>query len=384
MDFNLSRATQSCTDSEASGVERGSTANAALFEHPVVPVVLSGGGGTRLWPLSTEEVPKQFLPLTGPTSLFQEALSRVADRGSFREPIVVSSARHRDLCQAALSNTGDGTRVILEPFGRNTAAAIAMAAETARGLHGGDALLLVMPSDHVIEDVCAFHAAIVAGEAAAREGRLVTFGIVPASPETGYGYIRMGQPLSPESGARQALRFVEKPPLADAKAMVADGQYLWNAGIFLFRADAILAALETYAPAIAAAAVEAITAGGSDGCSVLPNEASLAACPSEPIDTAVMERSDQVAVVPMSPGWSDLGSWDALADLGSSGAKAGPVTLLDSSGCYVRSDGPEIAAYGVDNLIIVAAGNRILVMPRGRSQEIRSLLAAMPISHGPR
>lgn len=342
----------------------------------IVPVVLSGGGGSRLWPFSTNETPKQFLPLIGSRSLFQEALDRVRDRLRFAAPIVVCNQRHGALCEAALYGEADA-RLVLEPCARNTAAAIAMAAEVAREDHGEDALILVMPSDHLIDDMPAFHAAISAGEPAARAGRLVTFGIRPDCPDTGYGYLHMGEEFGDAPGVRAVARFVEKPALELAEEMIAGGEHLWNAGIFLFEAATLLREVDSLAPAIGRCARDAVSTAARDGIRIVPSQEALDDCPSESIDYAVMEHSARVAVVPMSPGWSDLGSWDALAALVGAAGPDGPITALDCDGCFFRSDGLQVAALGVRDLIVVASGQRILILPRGRSQEVKQLLSAM-------
>jgi mannose-1-phosphate guanylyltransferase/mannose-6-phosphate isomerase len=343
----------------------------------IVPVVLSGGGGSRLWPFSTNETPKQFLPLVGAKSLFHLALDRVRDRLRFSAPIVVGSLRHADLSAGELLSEGDDARLILEPCARNTAPAIAMAAAVAREMYGENTLILVMPSDHVIEDVPSFHEAVAAGEPAARAGRLVTFGIRPSGPDTGYGYLEMGDGVAGAPGVKEVRRFVEKPRLDIAEQMVASGEYLWNAGIFLFSADKLLDEMIHLAPAITRAALQAVEQGKRDGIRITVDEAALAECPSESIDYAVMEHSSLVAVVPMSPGWSDLGSWDALAALIGGETPNGPVTALDCDSCYIRSDGVQVAALGVRDLIIVASGQRLLILPRGRSQEVKKLLSMM-------
>lgn len=347
----------------------------------IVPVVLSGGGGTRLWPFSTKEKPKQFLPLVNQTSLFEQALGRVEDRSAFRSPIVVTSVQHAELCEEHLGDDGNA-RLILETCGRNTAPAIAMAALVALELHGEDALMLVMPSDHVIEDVAAFHEAVRAGEVAARRGRLVTFGIRPAGPETGYGYLQVGGELADAAGVREVARFVEKPELEVAEVMVAGGDHLWNAGIFLLPAAAFLEEAARTCPAIVEAARAAIEASGRDGIRIVPDPDLLSACPAESVDYAVLELSSRVAVVPMSPGWSDVGSWDALAALVGEAAHEGPVTAIDCDNCYIRSDGVEVAALGVRDLIVVAAGGKLLILPRGRSQEVKKLLSVMDLRVG--
>lgn len=372
MDFDSFRGVFASTDrSQESSLRSNGSSNGMNL---IVPVVLSGGGGTRLWPFSTAEMPKQFLPLIGDSSLFQQALGRVSDREQFASTIVVGSLLHADLCERELGKA-EQSRLILEPCARNTAPAIVMAASVVEEMHGPDALLLVMPSDHVIEDVAVFHEAIAKAELAARDGRLVTFGIRPTGPDTGYGYLHMGAEVAP--GVMEVARFVEKPTYEVAEAMVVGGEHLWNAGIFLFRAGTLLEEAARVAPEIARCATEAIKAASVDGIRITPDVAILSECPSDSIDYAIMENASNVAVVPMSPGWSDLGSWDALADLVGSGAPTGPVTALECEDCYIRSDGLEIAAFGVRDLIVVASGGRLLVLPRGRSQEVKRLLSTM-------
>jgi len=342
----------------------------------IVPVILSGGGGSRLWPFSTQKTPKQFLPLIENKCLFEHALERVRNRLGFSAPIVVGSAQHADLCEELLSVDGEEARLILEPCARNTAPAVVMAAAVALELYE-DALILVMPSDHVIEKIDEFHQAIKAGEAAARAGRLVTFGVRPTSPDTGYGYLQTGGDVAGAPGVQDVIRFVEKPQLDVAEQMLTRGDHLWNAGIFLFRARTLLAEAVQTCPAIAEAAVHAVTAAEWKGIRISPDAEALARCPSESIDYAVMELSSRVAVVPMSPGWSDLGSWDALASLLGGAAPVGPITTVDCESCYIRSDGVQVAALGVRDLIIVASGGHLLILPRGRSQEVKKLLSAM-------
>jgi mannose-1-phosphate guanylyltransferase/mannose-1-phosphate guanylyltransferase/mannose-6-phosphate isomerase len=342
----------------------------------IVPVVLSGGAGSRLWPFSTEDTPKQFLSFTGTKSLFELTLDRVRDRNRFHAPIVVASARHADLCERELAHESDDARLLLEPCARNTAPAIAMAAHAALEIYGEDCLLLVMPSDHVINDVAAFQQAIATAEAAARAERLVTFGIEPSSPDTGFGYIQAGAELG-ATGALEVLRFVEKPQLESAERMVAAEDHYWNAGIFLFRAGTFLQELTKFAPAITLAAEQAVKRGERAGRRLTADQEALNDCPSESVDYAVMEHSSKVAVIPMSPGWSDLGSWDALASLLSGADSHGPITALDCNDCFIRTDGLQVAALGVRDLIIVASGQRLLIVPRGRSQEVKKLLSAM-------
>lgn len=336
----------------------------------IVPIVLSGGSGTRLWPLSTAERPKQFLALTGPTSLFRQTLERVADRAAYAAPIVVANAAHEGLCLAEMA---DGGQLLFEPVARNTAAAIAMAAEIAREQHGDDALLLVMPSDHLIADPGAFHAAVAAGAAAAGSGRLVTFGVCPTGPDTGYGYIKAGGMIDGAAGAREVARFTEKPDRDAAERMLGEGGYFWNGGIFLFTAGTFLEELERLAGDIARSARQAIADGEREGTIIRPARANLEHCPSISVDYAVMERSNRVAMVPLDAGWSDVGSWDAIAELASAALEDERITAVNSSNCYVRTDGLKVGLLGVEDLLVVAVGDRVLIMRKGHSQQVKQL-----------
>ncbi|MEZ0497906.1 mannose-1-phosphate guanylyltransferase/mannose-6-phosphate isomerase [Sphingomonas sp. IW22] len=342
----------------------------------IVPVILSGGSGTRLWPMSRPERPKQFLALTAAQTMLQLTAARATGE-AFAAPIVVANTAHADQVATQLAEAGCAAQtIVLEPMARNTAPAIALAAVAAGS---GNAPLLVMPSDHVIADVPAFHAAIRRALPLVEDGWLVTFGITPDAPETGYGYIQVGEPLA--EGVHRVARFVEKPPFEAAQAMVAAGDHAWNGGIFLFRADAYLAALAEFAPAMLDAAKRAMAGADRDGICVRPEAAAFGGSPSNSIDYAVMERADRVAVVPVAMGWSDVGSWDALHALSETDAKGnatdGEVVMLDTHGCLVRSDRARVAMVGVSNLIVVASGDDILILPRGRSQDVKRLLDAM-------
>lgn len=344
---------------------------------PIVPVILSGGAGTRLWPMSRPDTPKQMLALTGEHTMLQMTAERVRTGARFAAPIVVASARHADAIDAQLTAIGiDDARLVLEPAARNTAPAIALAALVAGG---GDAPLLVVPSDHVIGDQAAFQHAVDLALPLVRDRWLVTFGIAPDAPETGYGYLHIGEQVG--DGVHRVARFVEKPPREAAQAMIASGDHAWNGGIFMFRADAFLGALGEHAPEILAAATAAMDGATRDGRHILPAADAIAASPSESIDYAVMEKATRVAVVPVSMGWSDVGSWDALHAISAQddggNALSGDVTAIDSNNCLVRTDHARIAMVGVSDLIVVANGNDILILPRGRSQEVKRIIAEL-------
>jgi mannose-1-phosphate guanylyltransferase/mannose-1-phosphate guanylyltransferase/mannose-6-phosphate isomerase len=342
----------------------------------IIPVILSGGSGTRLWPMSTPETPKQLLALTADETMLQLTALR-ASGDHFAPPIVVANQRHAEEIEAQLEAVGTPAQaLILEPVARNTAPAIALAALAAGG---GDAALLIMPSDHVITDTDAFHVAIQAARPMIDQGWLVTFGIDPHAPETGYGWIHVGEAVAPR--VHKVVSFVEKPPRDRAEAMLRDGNHVWNGGIFLFRADAFLGALAVHAPEVLHAAQQAMLKARHEGARVHPDPQAFAASPSDSIDYAVMEKARRVAVVPVSMGWSDLGSWDALHELSVGDAAGncckGDVVAIETENCLVQADGVRIALVGVTDLIVVANGKDVLVLPRGRSQEVKKLIEAM-------
>lgn len=345
----------------------------------IIPVILSGGSGTRLWPLSTDDSPKQFLALASDRSMFAETLARAGDSGRFGAPLIIGAERHAALMEAELDGEAfRDARIILEPSARNTAPAIALGAIAA----GDDAtVMLVMPSDHVIRDLPAFLAAVDTALPAARDGWLVTFGIEPTGPETGFGYIRMGEGLENAPGVCKVERFIEKPARDKAEVMLAEGGHAWNAGIFLMRADRYLEELARHAPAMdreARAALAGIALGARLIC---PHAERFAACPSDSIDYAVMERAERVAIVPVSCGWSDVGSWDALAEIGSPDADgntvSGEAVLIDARGCHIHTDGTTVTASGIRDLIVVASGNHVMILPKGRSQDVKMIVEAL-------
>ncbi len=348
-----------------------------MTDHIITPVILSGGGGTRLWPMSRPERPKQFLALTGSETMFQMTVRRIANRSQFAAPIIVANAAHVDMVEAQLAGIGvNDATIILEPCARNTAPAIALAALAAAD---PTTPLLVMPSDHVILDELAFHAATRAALPHVADGWLATYGITPDGPETGYGYIQTGEALSSKGSpdVMRVARFVEKPDRARAEAMLATGDHVWNGGIFLFRADAFLEALDRFQPDMRVTCDTAMAKAVRNGGKIAPDAEAFAASPADSIDFAVMEKADRVAVVPVSMGWSDVGSWDALYDIGSGGGDEDCVMTIDTADSLVRSDGIRLHIVGASDLIVVASGNDVLIVPRGRSQEVKKIVEAL-------
>lgn len=340
------------------------------------PVILCGGAGTRMWPLSRAGRPKPLLPLTGERTLFQLAATRFQGQKEAADPIILAHESHAEEISRQLTEAGvRAALMILEPVPRNTAAAIALAALAA----DLEDLLLVMPSDHVVERPEKLREAVLAASPVAKEGWLVTFGIVPTAPHTGYGYIRMGTELRP--GVHQADRFEEKPSLENAQSFLATGGYYWNAGIFLFRAEVMINALRRYEPAMLGAAEAAMAGAASDGLRLRPEGQAFARAPSISIDYAVMERAEQVAVAPVDAHWSDVGSWEGLYQLKpkdeAGNAVEGEALLRDVRGSLVIGDGVTVAALGVDDLVIVATKDAVVVVPRHRSEEVKGLVEAL-------
>ncbi|MGK2284941.1 mannose-1-phosphate guanylyltransferase/mannose-6-phosphate isomerase [Pedomonas sp. V897] len=343
------------------------------------PVILSGGSGTRLWPLSRSLYPKQLLPLVDSRTMLQATVRRVMDGARYRAPLLVANEEHRFIIAEQLRQCGCAPEaIILEPEGRNTAPAIALAARFALE-RDPEALLLVMPSDHLIRDEAAFAAAVEAAAVAAGERHaLLTFGIRPDRPETGYGYICCGAPLEGHNDVHAVDRFVEKPDLKTAETYVADGNYVWNSGIFLFRAADYLDELATHEPEMAEAAGAAMDKGVWDSLFFRPDKETFRRCPANSVDYAVMERTRRAAVVPVDMGWSDVGSWTALWEVspkdGNGNAVHGDVLIEEASNCYARTNGPAVALAGVENLIVVATPDAVLVTSRERSQDVKKIV----------
>ncbi len=345
------------------------------------PVILCGGSGRRLWPLSREKFPKQFLPLAGERTLLQDTVARVAGPG-FAPPLLLANEEHRFIVAEQMRTLDVAPRaIVLEPVGRGTAAAACVAAHAVQA-DDPDGLVLVLPSDHVIQDPQAFAAALETGRKAAAEGALVIFGIPPVGPETGYGYVRAGAAHATIGGCALLDRFVEKPDRATAEACLAEGGYAWNSGIFLFKASAYLAELERLAPQVAAAASAAWTASTRDADFVRLKAAAFEACPAVSVDTAVMEHTRRGVVVPVSMGWSDVGAWSALWTLGdkdpAGNVARGDVVLHDARDCYVRSeDGVLAAVVGVDDLVVVVTDDAVLVSMRDRADDVRMVVEGL-------
>jgi len=347
---------------------------------PLIPVILSGGAGTRLWPVSRRAHPKPFMQLSDGESLAEKTWLRAREISGGAPVLTVTSRDYyfytRDLYHR-LDPDSDSSTFLLEPFGRNTAPAIALAALCLREQHGGDACMMIMPADHLIRDQHSFRAAVAQAHTLASRGRLVTFGMFPTHPETGYGYIRQGETLDGGHGYEVAA-FVEKPNLETARAYQASGEYHWNSGMFCFQVDAIVSALQRYAPEVLEAAEN--TWGQMDTSAVpmeIPAEP-FAECPSISIDYAVMERADNAAVVVSDFGWSDIGSWKAISELYESddagNSIRGKAVMVGSRACFVQGEDRLVAAVGVENLVIVDTGDAVLVADREQAQDVKQVV----------
>ena len=345
------------------------------------PVILSGGSGTRLWPMSRTLYPKQLLSLLGQDSLLQQTVRRVADRQGFAAPLLVANEEHRFIIAEQLREIAAVPRaLLLEPVGRNTAPAACIAALALTEAEP-DPLMLVMPSDHTIGDLAAFADAVEGAATAARAGALVSFGITPQRAETGYGYIRRGSELDGAKGVFAVAEFVEKPGPEQAQAYVASGEHSWNSGMFLFPARVYLDELERLRPDMVAACRDALATAQRDSDFVRLGREAFAACDSDSIDYAVMEHTRRAAVVPVSMGWSDIGSWDALWEMGDKDQHGnsieGNVVAEDARNCYLRSEAGLVAAIGIEDLVVVSTADAVMVAPRNRTQDVKKLVARL-------
>ncbi len=357
----------------------------------ITPVILCGGSGSRLWPLSREQYPKQLLKLNGDHTMLQATALRLsgkmlADLGTVGSPILVGNEDHRFLLAEQLREVGVGHGVlILEPAGRNTAPALTLAALAANA-EGDDPVMVVMPADHIIQDAVAFRAAVARGAEFAAAGKLVTFGILPTAPETGYGYIRRGAPYG--EGGYQVARFVEKPNAELAAQYLASGDYLWNAGIFAIKASVWLAKIRQMQPAMAAACQSAYAARQQDHDFQRPDAAAFAACPADSIDYAVMEplaaeepNSGEVVVVPLEARWSDVGAWNALWEVGEKDAQGnvlmGDVIAIDTTDTLVMAKDRLVACVGLKDLVVVETPDAILVADKSQVQKIKVVVAQL-------
>ena len=343
----------------------------------LVPVILSGGSGTRLWPLSRELLPKQLLALTGERTMLQETAARLTGFANAAEPIVVCNEAHRFLVAEQLRELQIApTAILLEPIGRNTAPAIALAAQAALASFGEEVLLLVLPADHTLRDLAAFQSAIRLAVTAGEAGKLVAFGIVARAPETGYGYIRRG---AGTDAVRPVAEFVEKPDLERAQHFIASGDYFWNSGMFLFGARRYLDELAQYAPDIAETCARASATARRDTDFTRVDAEIFSTCRSDSIDYAVMEKTRDAVMVPLDADWNDVGSWTALHDILPADAQGnvtrGDVLLEDTANCYVHADSRLVAALGLRDLVIVETADAVLVAPRGKVQDVKKIVA---------
>ena len=340
----------------------------------MIPVILSGGSGTRLWPLSRSQYPKQFLPLVSGKTMIQETMLRLNGVSDLQPPIAVCNEDHRFMMAEQLWEVGiKPSAIILEPVGKNTAPAVAMAALSAPS---EDDVLLILPADHVIADMGAFHRAIRQAKQLAEQGLLVTFGIVATAPETGYGYIRASD-IAIGDGFSVAA-FVEKPDVETAQSYIESGDYFWNSGMFAFKAGCFLRELEKFNPEMLASCRRALAAAKIDFDFTRLDKATFSACPSDSIDYAVMEKTDKAAVIPLDAGWNDVGSWSALWDVTSKddvgNAIKGDVLAIDTVNSYIHSSSKLVAVVGVEDLVVVETDDAVMVASKDRVQDVKAIV----------
>jgi mannose-1-phosphate guanylyltransferase/mannose-6-phosphate isomerase len=347
----------------------------------IYPIVLSGGSGTRLWPMSRTLFPKQLLTLLGRDSLLQQTVRRVADHDRFAAPLLVANEEHRFIIAEQLREIAVVPRaLVLEPVGRNTAPAVCVAA-LALSETDPDAVMLVMASDHVITDVAAFLLAVDRAAGAARRGALVCLGVTPDRPETGYGYIHQGAAPDGIGGVYAVDEFIEKPDEAHAEKYLSSGEYFWNSSIFVLPVKLYLEELERLKPEIVDACRQAFAQAQRDADFIRLGKEAFSACPSDSIDYAVMEKTQHAVVVPVSMGWSDVGCWDALWEMGvkdrHGNSIEGNVVAEDTRNCYLRSEAGLLAAVGVEDMVVVGTADAVMVAPRNRTQEVKKLVGRL-------
>jgi len=348
----------------------------------ITPVILSGGSGTRLWPLSRKQYPKQYLALSGDNTMLQETILRLNGLDNLADPIIICNADHRFLVAEQCQQIGiKNPTILLEPIGRNTAPAIAAAALQSLK-DSDDSILLVLSADHVIQDVDAFHKAINIASQQAQSGKLATFGIVPTDANTGYGYIKSSKDNN--DGAYKVEEFVEKPDLKTAQSYLEQGNYLWNSGMFMFQARAFIDELTTHSPEIVTSVNDAVNNAAQDLDFIRLDKQAFESSPSDSIDYALMEKSNNVVVVPLDAQWNDIGAWPALYDIGTKDSQGnvikGDVITQDTTNTYINADHHVVAAIGVDNLIIIDTPDATFIATQDKAQEVKSIVESLQAS----
>ena len=349
----------------------------------IIPVILSGGSGTRLWPLSRKQYPKQYLPLVGDNTMLQDTMLRLGSLGNLADPIIICNADHRFLVAEQCQQIDiKNPTILLEPVGRNTAPPIVAAAHQSLK-EIDDAVLLVLSADHVIQDIEAFHMAINIASNQAQEGKLATFGIVPTDANTGYGYIKSSKDNN--DGAYKVDEFVEKPDLETAQSYLEQGNYLWNSGMFMFKATTLIDELTSHSPKIVTSVNDAVNNAVQDLDFIRLDKQAFESSPSDSIDYALMEKSDNVVVVPLDAQWDDIGSWSALHDIGSKDSQGnvikGDVITQETTNTYINADHKMVAVIGVDNIIIIETADATLVASKDKAQDVKHIVDSLQASN---